>query len=366
MRIEEQSSYLYWLASEYELRKCTRQKLLEYADSAQDIYNMKDSVIEAMKWLTETEKQKIFRAKKKHPQKMYEDFLKAQGRFTWIGADNYPSRLRPLKEAPFALFYYGNLPADDVPTVGIVGARGCSSYGRAAAESYGAAFAGIGVSVISGMASGIDSAAQFAAVHAGGTSCGVLGCGIDICYPSASQELYWTLRRDGCVLSEYPLGTPPKACHFPARNRIISGLSDKLLVVEAKQKSGSLITADMALDQGKDIFAVPGRNADTLSRGCNELIHQGAGIALDPQNLLADMGFSGLEKLNICKKITNCIANDEKLLYSWVDLSPKSLDEILGKSSFSEDRTLELLVNLQLKGYIREVGRNRFVRTGIE
>ena len=355
--------YLYWLAAEYELRRSTREKLLEYKDSAGDIYNMKDSGIEAIHWLTEKEKQKLIAAKKKQPQRMYEEFMKAEGRFTWIGRTDYPDRLRPLKDAPFALFYYGELPADNVPSVGIVGARGCSAYGRAAAESYGAAFASRGVSVISGMASGIDSAAQFAALQAGGTSCAVLGCGIDICYPSTSRELYRALRENGCVLSEYPLGMPPRANHFPARNRIISGLSDKLLVVEAKEKSGSLITADMALEHGKDVFAVPGRNADILSRGCNELIHQGAGIALDPESVLLDMGFSDLGKINNCKKITNSIAKDEKVLYSMVDFSPKSLDEILGKSSFSEVRTMELLVNLQLKGYIREVGRNRYVRS---
>ena len=234
------------------------------------------------------------------------------------------------------------------------------------AEQYGAALAQAGIDVISGMASGIDSAAQTAALGEGGKSCAVLGCGIDICYPSSSQELYWSLRAQGCVLSEYPIGTKPFSSHFPARNRIISGLSDKLLVVEARKKSGSLITADMALEQGKDVFAVPGRCADALSAGCNELIHQGVGIAIDPENLLSDMGFGSLEKIYICKKITNSLAKDEKLLYSCVDLSPKSLDEILGETSFSEERTLEILVDLQLKGYICEIGRNHYARTGLK
>lgn len=358
--------YMYWLASLYRLRSATRKRLLACVGSAGDIYNMKEQHILALEWLTEKEKLMLCEARKRVPEKEYEMFYKAGGRFTWSGSMDYPSRLRTVRDAPFGLFYYGNLPSEEQKTVGIVGARGCSPYGRAAAEKYAFVFAQAGISVVSGMASGIDAAAQIAALQAGGTSCAVLGCGIDICYPPSSQELYWNLKKNGCIVSEYPLGTAPIASHFPARNRILSGLSDKLLVVEAKQKSGSLITADMALEQGKDVFAVPGRNADVLSRGCNELIHQGAGIAIDPENLLLDMGFKSLEKINICKKITNSLANDEKLLYSWMDLSPKSLDEILGESSFSEERTLELLVELQLKGYIREAARNHYVRTRLD
>jgi len=365
-RNSEQMPYYYWLASGYTLRSKTRAKLLNHAGEPRELYNMKKQHLQGLDWLTANEKVQLLREKEKDPLRLYERFVKTGGQFTWQGDDTYPKRLAPLLDAPFALFYFGELPVDERPSVGIVGARNCSAYGKAAAEQFGKIFAEAGVTVVSGMACGVDRTAQMAAVGAAGTSCAVLGCGIDICYPASSGPLYHMLRKDGCIVSEYPIGTPPAARNFPARNRIISGLSDKVLVIEAREKSGSLITADMALEQGKDVFALPGRVSDALSRGCNELIHQGAGIAVGTEQLLADMGFKREEKINKCENSTNTLAKDEKLLYSCVDLNPKSLEEIWGESGFSEEKTIELLIELQLKGYISETFRNHYVRTGLE
>lgn len=198
----------------------------------------------------------------------------------------YPERLKAIPDAPAGLYVMGKLPAEPDIAVAVIGARECSDYGRYVAERLGTFLGERGVTVISGMARGIDGISQWAALEAGGTSIGVLGCGVDICYPAKNRKLYDRLLEQGAVLSEYPLGTPPRPMNFPARNRIVSGLADAVVVIEARNKSGTLITVDMALDQGREVFVVPGRITDGLSEGCNRLIKQGAGLLLSPEELL--------------------------------------------------------------------------------
>lgn len=201
----------------------------------------------------------------------------------------YPERLRNIPDAPAGLYVRGRLPVKKDVTVAVVGARDCSDYGRYVAENLGAYLGRNGVTVVSGMARGIDGISQWAALESGGTSIGVLGCGVDICYPAGNRELFHRLLEQGTIFSEYPPGTPPRAINFPARNRIVSGLADAVVVVEARSRSGTLITVDMALEQGKEVFVVPGRVTDRLSDGCNKLIKQGAEILLSPEELLEEL-----------------------------------------------------------------------------
>ncbi|MDO4478177.1 MAG: DNA-processing protein DprA [Lachnospiraceae bacterium] len=201
---------------------------------------------------------------------------------------SYPARLRSYTGMPAGLYVRGTLPGDE-PTVAIVGARACSVYGARQAARFGRELARNGVTVISGLAEGIDAEAQLGALSAGGRSFGVLGCGVDICYPCSSRVLYDKLPLKGGLLSEYEPGSPPVRWHFPVRNRLISALADIVLVIEARQRSGSLITVDYALEQGKTVFALPGRVGDALSEGCHALIAQGAGIALSPQAVLDEL-----------------------------------------------------------------------------
>ena len=185
----------------------------------------------------------------------------------------YPERLRSLSGMPDMLYYIGRLPDDNRPTAAIVGARMCSPYGRIQAFNYGRFLSENGVQVISGMAAGIDAEGHKGALEGGTPTFAVLGNGVDICYPSSSRSIYRRIpEKNGGIISEYPPGTPGRAYHFPARNRIISGLADVVVVVEAKEKSGSLITAACALEQGKTVYAVPGAVNDALSRGCHKLI----------------------------------------------------------------------------------------------
>ena len=206
--------------------------------------------------------------------------------FTFIGDEDYPHRLLKISDPPFGLYYKGHLPKQETPIVSVIGARECSEYGRKCAKMFGETLAEYGVAVVSGMARGIDGISQSAALEAGGESYGILGCGVDICYPKENRNLYERLTEHGGVISEYPPGTEAKSTLFPARNRIISGMCDILLVVEARKKSGTYITVCQALEQGREIFAVPGRITDGLSDGCNRLIADGAGMAADPMMVL--------------------------------------------------------------------------------
>lgn len=218
------------------------------------------------------------------------DEMTARGiSFVAAGEEDYPGKLKNIPDAPGALYYVGKLPKNEEKTIAIIGARNCSEYGRAMARQFSEILAGAGVQIVSGMARGIDGIGQQAALDAGGYSLGVLGCGVDICYPRENRQLYERLIAEGGICSEYPPGISPRAVLFPPRNRIISGLCDGVLVIEAKERSGTLITVDMALEQGREVYAVPGRTTDSLSKGCNMLIRQGAGIAVSPQELLREL-----------------------------------------------------------------------------
>ena len=276
------------------------------------------------------------------------------------GESGYPRRLLELSGMPDKLYFYGRLPDDEKPSIAIVGARMCSSYGRIQSFSYGKFVSRAGVQVISGLALGIDSEGHKGALEGNTPTFAVLGSGADVCYPAANKHLYdRILRNGGGIISEYPPGTAPRNYFFPARNRIISGLSDVVLVVEAKEKSGSLITAGCALEQGKAVYAVPGAVNDALSRGCHKLIYDGAGIAYCPEILLEEWKISVKSR----EKSKLGLATDLDLVYSCLDLRPKNLDDVIKKTGFSPAKAGSILTELQLMGLVREVARQHYIRT---
>lgn len=273
----------------------------------------------------------------------------------------YPMRLGKLPDKPYGLFYRGTLPEETQPGVAVVGARMCTQNGRLMAETIAARVAKAGGAVISGAAYGIDGAAQWAALENGGKSCAVLGCGVNVCYPASHTHLLERLKENGCVLSEFPPDTQPLRYHFPMRNRIISGMADVVVVVEAKRKSGSLITAEFAAEQGKIVMAVPGRPDDELSMGCNELIAQGAGILLSADELIG-MVFPHYreEEEKVSENIR--LAPAEKLVYSSLGLHTKNLWELGEDTALSWQELSQSLISLELKGLVKEVGQNRYRR----
>ena len=308
--------------------------------------------------------------------------------FDFLWEEAYPKRLKEISDPPLVLYRIGKLPEPEKKMVAIVGARACSSYGKEMAEYFARGLAKEGVGIVSGMARGADGIAQRAALSAGGYSVAVLGCGVDICYPDENRLLYEKLKETGCILSEYPPGTLPHSRLFPPRNRIISALSDLVLVIEAREKSGTLITVDMALEQGKDVFAVPGRITDTCSRGCNRLIGNGAGIAVSVAQLLQELQGSvpragsdetfplaQEERPNTTANTAGALADKElrpvtaapsstassswpplrKSIWQALDAMPKSMDEIADtlvrqKVSINVQLLMQELVFLELEG----------------
>ena len=290
MAKQNDTPYLYWLYNIEGLGKKKIDTLLSICKTANGVYHLREDFIDELGFLTDKNKEALKEAKKNmNIQKNYEELQKKQITFLHFKSKAYPDKLKQIPDAPFGIFYSGRLPNPDLPSVAVIGARQCTEYGHYVAAQLGSALAKAGIQVISGMARGIDSIAQRAAMEAGGDTFGVLGCGVDICYPPESNKLYEYLKQKGGIISEYPPGTEPKAQFFPRRNRIISGLSDAIVVVEAREKSGTLITVDMALEQGREVYVVPGRITDPLSAGCNRLMKQGAGIVSDFTELINEV-----------------------------------------------------------------------------
>ena len=285
--------YKYFFACLEELGGAAMRRLLAIYGDEETVYKSAGENLITAKVLTEKQYETLARHRKNfNPDREYEDFVKKYPdmKLVTMGMGEYPGRLKNIPMLPYGLFYYGSLPEEDKPAIGIIGARACSSYGRDMAEYFGREMAKNGVTVISGMACGIDGISQRAAVDTGGKSYGILGSGADVCYPPGNKKLYEALKEKGGIISEYPPGTRPVNTNFPKRNRIISGLSDIVLVIESRMRSGTSITVNMALEQGRDVFAVPGRNTDELSKGCNNLIREGAGVAMNAECILDQLG----------------------------------------------------------------------------
>ena len=275
----------------------------------------------------------------------------------------YPKKLLNYEGMPEKLYVRGKLPDPERPSVAIVGARAASTYGRIQAFRYARRLSEAGVQILSGMAYGIDTEAHKGALEGRSGTWAVLANGVDICYPAGNRALYQRiLREDGGILGEQPPGVRARNYFFPARNRIISGLADLVLIVEAREKSGSLITAQWALDQGKAVFALPGPVNEELSMGCNKLIYDGAGIAYTPEVLLHELGID-CEKI-VKRKTKNelGLATDLKLVYSCLDLQPKSMEFLIQKTGLSPEKTGSLLLELKISGLAREIGRHYYVK----
>lgn len=295
----------------------TARKLLDYYGNALRIWELSDKEIMKDGIMTPRQKSALIEVRKHWDLENEWERLKAKkiSMVTYCDPD-YPVRLKAMDDKPFVLYYKGELPGDHVPSVAVIGSRMCTGYGRGIAGYYGAELAKRGIQIISGMASGIDGIAQKSALEQGGRSYGILGCGVDICYPPSNRALYEMLMYRGGLLSEFSPGEAPEAGHFPMRNRLISGLADLVLVVEAREKSGTRITVDLALEQGKEVYAVPGRVQDELSTGCNLLIREGAGIALDVNEIA-----SVAEE--VCRRHCN-IEADESVISKVTEIPKKS------------------------------------------
>lgn len=355
---EKMESYWFWFCSLEEITARKKEKLLNVFGTPLEIYQAKKKEFEKLQFLKDWEIEKILK-KEENPDEVYHRQEKEGIHFISREHENFPKRLLKISEVPFGLFFKGRLPDEKRKAAAVIGARACTYAGQALAAQIGEELAQAGVEVISGMARGIDGCAQQAALNAEGSSFGILGNGVQIIYPPEHRKLYEALCTKGGILSEFPPTSPPISSHFPRRNRLISGLADFLIVVEARERSGSLITVDYALEQGKEVYAVPGRPSDALSRGCNRLIAQGAGLFSSTKQVLEDQGVF-YENIKKKEKKQIRLATKENMVYSCLDLRPKSLQQILEETKLSLEETIEILLKLQIKKVILEVDKNYY------
>lgn len=292
-----------------------------------------------------------------------------------LGEPLYPRALYAIDAPPVFLYIKGGLsPADDW-SMAVVGSRRASDYGRRMTEELAGSLVERGFTIISGMAWGIDQTAHHSAIQSRGRTIGVLGCGLDVVYPVNQDELRHAVSEHGALLTEFPLGTPPDPGNFPQRNRIISGLSMGTVVVEAAQRSGSLITARLALGQGREVFAVPGRAGNRGSAGTHFLIKQGAKLieGLDdiieefPEDRLPPAPGKGREKENRdggrAGQGIPVLNEEEQLIYKGLSNRPRHIDELSKQNKLSSSRTAGVLLQLELKGAARQLSGNFFIRT---
>lgn len=355
--------YAFWLSGIPGIGCKKIQYLLEHFGDPRGIFDASPKDLEKVRELRETDVEQIINSRKLDKIKYrYEEMRKKEIQFTFLGQPEYPGRLCELPDAPYSLFFRGALPEADRPMVAVVGGRKASYAGRQLAEQMGRQLAENGVAVVSGLARGIDIASQRGVLQiVGGRTYGILGCGIDQCYPQEHIESYMLMQDRGGVISEYPPGIPPLAAHFPMRNRIISGLSDAVLVIEAGNKSGSLITAEMGLEQGKDIFVVPGDVWDPAFEGSNRLLKEGAAPVTKTKDILDGLGIFLDEDVSEHKKKNEVmLETTEKMLYSYLGLEPIHLSEIVRVSGFSVQKTMEVLLSMEIKGLVKDTGNHYF------
>ena len=277
----------------------------------------------------------------------------------------YPEPLSHLENAPPILYVKGDLIEDDRFALAIVGSRDMSAYGRKIAADLSSKLASAGLTIVSGMARGIDTVSHSGALNAGGRSIAVLGCGLDICYPAENKKLMTTISGSGCVISEFPMGTPPVRENFPRRNRLISGLSLGVLVVEATARSGSLITARFALEQGKEIFAVPGNITSDTARGTNGLIKMGAKPVQGAEDIIEELsaqikGMLKVKDFSVPKYAQLEINDEEKAICNILGSDSKHIDHIVRELKMPAARLSGLLLGLEIKGIIRQTAGNNF------
>ena len=353
--------YQYWLANILELYGAKQERALKCCGSAEELFHLSEKQMNLIYGLEEKDVGVLLESKKNWDLcGEYERFLEKHIGFVSKEMDNYPDKLKNIRNAPYALFFKGKLPDEERPAIAIVGARMCSDYGKAMAKSIACALAEREVQIISGMASGIDSFGHAGALMAEKDTYAVLGCGVEVCYPNSARNIYEKIQEKGGVLSEFPPDLKPQSHFFPMRNRILSGLSDVVIVIEARKKSGSLITADFALEQGKDIYVVPGRMTDPLSAGTNRLIRQGAGIIVSIEDLLKDLYLQTDKSGGKAQKTKNSLEKEESMVYSNLDLLPKNIDELMDETGLDVSSISAVLLKLQHKGMIEETFKNYY------
>lgn len=340
-------------------------KLVEHFGSAKAAWEAKEKELLILPWMGKVAQELVAWRKKVEPRRLEEELLRSKVGVLVFTDPCYPQELKNIYNPPSVLYYLGDLTALEGIKVAVVGTRRPTPYGLKVAQVLARGLAEAGIVVVSGMAAGIDAAAHRGALQGKGKTIAVLGSGVDVVYPRENARLYQEIAGEGLILSELPPGTPPERHHFPARNRIISGLARGTIVVEAGEKSGALITADLALEQGRDVFAVPGPITSFQSRGTNNLLKQGAKVVTGVEDILEEY-FSGevqgpARKQGVRNTPGLKLSPVEEKVLAAVASSPLSLEE-LGEATGLSIREINIaLTFLELQGLVSRLPGGLYV-----
>lgn len=339
------------------------QKIYSQVDDLRNIWYMHRSEINSLNGISSKIKETIIKSRDEDYIKRVLYKLKEQNIDVITICDkDYPEHLKNIYDKPLVLYVKGNIIDDDEFALGIVGSRKSTSYGKWVTEKLVGELSGLGITIVSGLAIGIDSIAHRTALESNGRTIAVLGNGLDIIYPKRNKDLYSEIPKKGAIISEYFLGVAPLQFNFPQRNRIISGLSLGIIVIEAKEKSGSLITCQHALEQGKEVFAVPGNINSVFSKGTNKLIKEGAKLVMDVDDILEEL-YQLQERAKKIKKENIDYSNLSELEIKVVELikeGPIHCDSIVLKTGMNISTINSILTVLELKGLIKEIGGRVF------
>ena len=356
-----------WLSKSFSSQPEKAIKLFKHFGDIDNIWNANAQDYLQVQGISLQDTKKLLQNKSESVIKEVERILMKK-QISWIAIDEetYPLALKHIYDPPCVLFYRGILPVSDRLSLGIVGTRRASNYAREATLRIGRELAEAGVQIISGMARGVDTFAHEGALSATsderGKTFAVLGCGLDLCYPAENHRLMKQLMEHGGVISEYLPGTPPMKHTFPLRNRIISGLSQGIIISEAARKSGSLITSDYALEHGRDIFVIPGRIYDPACEGSNQLLKQGAKAILQAADILEEYQINEQRQLDFFA-LQDPLGENEKKIYEYMSFDPISLDTLVTVSGQPLRELLCILFALESKGLIKQIYGRGYYRT---
>ena len=360
--------YLMWLSRIEGIGIKRIRILLDYFQSAEAVWNARREQFATLRGIPEKTIDAILLARDEETLNHWiEELEEKEIQYYSFLHPLYPNLLKQIYNPPVGIYVKGILPDDDIDKISLVGARRCSRYGAGVAYQIAKDIARANIVVVSGMAKGIDTMAHKGILDGGGQTIAVLGSGIDICYPAENKELMERIIKNGCIISEYPPGTEPAAHHFPNRNRIIAGLSKGLVVVEAGKKSGTLITADIALESGREVFVVPGNITSALSEGTNNLIKQGCPIVTETNDILFELGitYKEYERQTITKQVAAKLTPDEKEIYDEIfDKEPVLPETICRKLHKNIQEVQYILSLLEIAGYIRKIPQAGYIREG--
>ncbi len=357
----KEKEYIMWLSGLSKTSRSKKDRLIHIFGSAEAVFKAPGSALEKIKWLSETNIEDITSNRDEDSLKKYAEKVYSSGIDYIIKGDGYyPEILREVYEPPLGLYLRGDKSALLDKKISMVGTRQPTPYGINAALKLAEDFAAEGITVVSGMADGIDSASHRGALKGNGKTIAVLGCGVNVCYPKTNEGLMRRILENGCVVSEYPIDERANARYFPERNRIIAGLSMAVVIVEANEKGGSLITAGLAVDFGREVFAVPGNITSRASRGTNNLLKQGASPITEARDAFFAIGLDETEaKKSKTEKIT--LENKEKMVYDCINSCEISLDEIIIKTGLDIAEVQLILLGLEMGGLIRKLPASKYI-----